>query len=384
MIFKQNQLNDQNFQDVCISIVRAGDLQALKSLLSENGKVHLDSPIGSLGLTFLHLSVIFGKAEIVRWLLGKRAKVDKKESFSGKTPLHLAAYYGRSDVLKDLLDHSKKFSVDEASCLPIHYACMGGHFDIVKKLISEGCFGNSVSQIGSPLDIAIRKQNLQLIDFLSSNIGISCIEPLNLIKDYGKTLMTTECLSPVYLALSMRQKEVATMLLEKFPQFPSREVRALWNTKGINMCFFSVEGRSSFLNTLFSSYEAIRISKQAKEWRELEKLRHPEGSVSGDLFRAILNDRIDDIEEIVSNKGVETLFESSEFFQETPMRLAIEVCYFPLFELLIEKRYFPEVLLVPFFQEWCFMDYIKAAGGFFQLISEKIQLINLKYYVVER
>ncbi len=383
-MFKKNPVNDQNFQDACVSVVQAGDLQALKNLLSGQGRVGIDTRIGRLGLTFLHLAVIFEQVEVVRWLLENKAKVNKKESYSGKTPLHMAAYYGRSEVLELLMEYSKSFSSDKAGCFPVHYACMNGHLDIVKKLISKGSLGNVVSQIGSPLDIAVRKQNLQLIDFLSNNIGISCVEPFDPINDYDQTLMKTDCLSPLHLALSMKQKEIAIMLLEKFPQFPSREIRNLWDAQGVNNHFFSLEVRDSFLKIFFSSHEATSISTKAEEWRDFESSRHQQGSVSRDLFQAILNDRIDVIKEIVAEKRLEALSESPDPLPATPMRLAIEVCYFPLFDWLIEKRYFPQVFSeLLFFQKWCFMDYEESAGGFFQVVPKELQVLHSKYHVIE-
>lgn len=157
------------------------------------------------------------------------------------------------------------------------------------------------------------------------------------------------------------------MLLEKFPQFPSREIRDLWDAKGVNNRFFSLQGRASFLNILFSSHEVARISKEVKEWRDFENSIHPKGSVTGDLFQSILDDRVNDIKEIVAEKGLEALLGSSDPFLVTPMRLAIEVCYFPLFDWLIEKRYFTQGFSgLSFFQKWCFMDYEESAGGFFQ------------------
>ena len=42
-MFKQNQVNDQNLQDACVFLVQAGDLQALKNLLSGQGRVDEES-----------------------------------------------------------------------------------------------------------------------------------------------------------------------------------------------------------------------------------------------------------------------------------------------------------------------------------------------------
>lgn len=107
VIFKQRQLKGQNFQDICVSVVQSGDLQALKNLLSGQGGIDVNTSIGRLGLTFLHLSAIFGEIKLARWLLDNKAKANKKEGYSGKTSAHIAAYYGDIEVLI-LLTHYRE------------------------------------------------------------------------------------------------------------------------------------------------------------------------------------------------------------------------------------------------------------------------------------
>jgi len=218
-MFKKKQ--SRRFQDVWVASVQSGDLKSVQNLLAQKEKQEINVPIGNLGLTPLHLSAVFNEVEIAAWLLENEAQIDKKESFSGKTALHLSAYYGHIDVLELLLKHSeevpasKVFLEDNAQCLPIHYGCMQEDQRIVKLLLKYGDQPNASSLIGTPLDIAIRKKNLPLADFLSSNAGISCLQSASLTLEFEDYLRTRSTLSPVHLAVIIGQKEIAERYCQK-------------------------------------------------------------------------------------------------------------------------------------------------------------------------
>ena len=91
ILFKKKNLKDQNFEDSCISVVQAGDLQALKNLLSGQRKVDINTPIGGMGLTFLHLCAVFNQIELATFLLEKNTKVNKRETLSRKTPSKISS-----------------------------------------------------------------------------------------------------------------------------------------------------------------------------------------------------------------------------------------------------------------------------------------------------
>ncbi|KAG8819474.1 hypothetical protein FRC17_010432 [Serendipita sp. 399] len=72
----------------------------LKALLETNPEV-LDS-IDSDGRTALHWASSSGAREIVQYLIGMQAQVDKQDE-SGWTALHIATSAGHQDIVIDLL-----------------------------------------------------------------------------------------------------------------------------------------------------------------------------------------------------------------------------------------------------------------------------------------
>ncbi len=385
--------NQRRAQDLYVLAIQSGDLSGLKNCLGENSKKEINTPVGKLGLTLLHLAAVFGQVEISRWLLQNGAKPQKKENFSGKTPLHLAAYYGHSDLIQLLQAHTKLYTPDNARCFPIHYACMGGHVDLVKKHFVIKGLCNGVSEVGSPLDIAIRMRNLPLADFLSSNIGVTCVEPEDILEDFEETLRRTDGLSPIHLALSMGEIEIAKMLLEKFPQFPSASLKNHWGVYEVNSRFFATRGRERYLELFFSSDEREGFVGESNDTVKSDSLIDPKQKIKLEICRAILNDQMDKIKEIVSHVGLETLTSPIDnswhakfsYAVYTPFSFAVDRCYFPLMEWLISKRAFLESdTKNGFFHSWSFMEYEQNAGGFFQLLASELEILTRKNYVAER
>ena len=385
-MFKQNQVNDQNLQDACVFLVQAGDLQALKNLLSGKGRVDIDTTIGRLGLSFLHLTAIFGEIRLARWLLENRAKVDKQESSSGKTPLHLAAYYGHLDLLDLFLKHSRKTMTDNAGCLPIHYACMGENIEGVQLLIKNGDKVNHFSEIGTPLDVAVRKKNFQIADLLSSNIGKPC-----LMNDIAGSRKRGFC-TPIHLAIASEQKELAEMLLQKFPQFPSGKLRKNWEWGDFSFRFFSYAERRDYLRLFFPPEEIPEVVEKINRYLENCSRRSLDldPSLKG-LFEAIEKGDLEGVRQIVQRHGIEALNQGLKkiLWQEdgplfTPVECAEELYFFPFFEWLIEERIFGDWTEgLGFFLRWFLMELDHSAGGFFKLIPRSLEVLNLRYHVMK-
>lgn len=373
-MFKKRQVNDQNFQDACVSVIQSGDLQALKNLLYKQRRIDADTPIGRLGLTLLHLAVVFGQPEITDWLIQSKANLEVKEFISGKTPLHLAAYYGRMDVLELLLKHARGFSVDKAKCSPIHYACMQEDLDVVRLLIRKFGEPNAPSNIGTPLEIAIRKKNFALADFLSGNIGLSSL--------VRRELDLESYLNPVFFAIASGQKDVAMMLLHKFPQFPSQETKRIWRANDLLEGFFSIPSRGEFLEFFYSSEEGGFVQNRVELWVNERKSEFLKDGSLLEVFSAILDGDLERLKAIVNAGGFGIL--TAKGSGSTPIEFAEEVCFFPLFEWLIEKHAFPEkVGGFGFFSKWCLMELDPSSGVFFHLIPKNLEVLNLRYHVMQ-
>lgn len=380
-MLKENR--NRRFQDMCVAIVQSDDLKALQNLLEKDKKIDLE--IGNFGLTFLHLCAIFGSVKIASWLLNNGAKVNKKECLSKKTPFHLAAYFGHLNILELLLKHSSqlspKLSIDKAGCLPIHYACMQGHLEIVHLLVKWVDNPNIFSKIGTPLDIAIRKGNYILADFLSSNIGLFCLISLNPEDRYDIDFQSRCCRSPFHLAVAADQKEIAKMLCHKFPQYPWDELKEFWDEIEEALSFFAILDRKSQLPLLYSSKEIPRVLETIDVWISNQKTKFPKSGALSELFQAVLNGDLNMVKSIVQAEGIEIL--SKEQSGLTPLGLADELCFFSLFDWLARTKLFyePHIVSGPFFSRWLHMEIDQMTGGFFHLILDEIEIITLKYHI---
>jgi len=381
-MLKLSEERSRRHQDLAVTIVQSDDLKGLQNFLGENAKSEVNASIGAHRLTFLHLCAIFGELRLANWLLENHAQVDKQEVLSGKTPLHLAAYYGHIELLDLFLKYSKTGVHDKVVCLPIHYACMQEHLEVVQFLIRGNENPHTFSYIGTPLDITIRKKNLQLVDFLANNMGASCVESLD--KDRRKLdLHARRSLSPVHLAIATNQEEVTRLLLSKFPQFPSKELKRKWGKLGFEERLFSVRSRQCFLEYLYPPEEMSCVL-----WRIKEYIDGWESKLSGDdfslkLFQFLLEEDLDGLDRVFQREGMEVLSRTRSGFNV--LKVAEELSLFSLFERLVQQEIFFERPVKPksFVYDWFFMEHFQKAGGFFRLIPRELQITTLKYYMVQ-
>lgn len=124
------------------------------------------------GFSPLHLAAWYDRSRIIKLLREHGAKVDKEEQNTKKTALHIAAYYGYLDSCKVLMqDNSSINSEDVALFTPLHYAALRGHLKIV-ELLSENIkdlWKGSVC--GTPIDVAIRHQNIDVTDYIIKKLN---------------------------------------------------------------------------------------------------------------------------------------------------------------------------------------------------------------------
>jgi len=357
-MFKQER--DRKTQDVWVASVQSGDLKSVQNLLSQKVMREINAPISNLGLTLLHLSAIFNQVEIAAWLLENKAKIDKKESTSGKTALHMAAYYGHRDILELLLKHSeelpdsKTFVEDKAKCRPIHYSCMHENRRATELLLKYGDEPNALSRIGTPLDIAIRKKNLQLADFLSSNVGIACLQSAFLSPEYEDYLGIRNNMSPVHLAAVTGQKEIAEMLLRKFPQFPSYYLKRDWKLQQL----LPILEKDQLLRFLYTTEEIPQVIESVREY-----VKNMKSTYSSEIFQAIMDLDLNRAKKAVQQEGYEMLTTQTIPPSLTPFELAELVCFTAFFDWLIEKKLIPDFSFqTSFFTRWYFMEADRDAG----------------------
>ena len=89
------------------------------------------------GLTPLQYAVESGKADLVKYLLGRNAEVNSK-NLAYNSPLHTAALLGDLEILKLLLEAEAKVNrVNVRGETPLLLAASKNHWEVVKLLLQR-------------------------------------------------------------------------------------------------------------------------------------------------------------------------------------------------------------------------------------------------------
>ncbi|XP_071086114.1 ankyrin repeat domain-containing protein 50-like isoform X2 [Haliotis cracherodii] len=127
------------------------------------------SHIDKEGNNILHVACRGGHVEMVEHVLPQGDFDINCKGQYGRTPLMLAAFYGHIDVYDLLCEKGADVSlVDNKGNNTLHVACMGGHVDMVKYILSHGLVDiNSHGQDGrTPLMLATQWEPRAVFDLL--------------------------------------------------------------------------------------------------------------------------------------------------------------------------------------------------------------------------
>ncbi|XP_065565795.1 putative ankyrin repeat protein RF_0381 [Artemia franciscana] len=121
----------------------------------------------------LHLAVKKGSADVCNLLIKSGAELDAT-NVCGKTPLGTAIKTSNLDLVKFLLNRGANPNCGE--CL--HHAVKEGRADICKLLIGFGAkLDARNANKDTPLHVAVRNNNLELVKFLLVKIQTTVVNP---------------------------------------------------------------------------------------------------------------------------------------------------------------------------------------------------------------
>ncbi|KAL3120895.1 hypothetical protein niasHT_004526 [Heterodera trifolii] len=174
-------------------------------LLVEEGKADIESA-DSYGKTALMVACSFQKCDIVRYLIGKRAKVDRTDA-KGISPLHLECIDGHLEIVKLLVEVGKADieNRDSYGNAPLMIASKKRKFDIAYYLIEKGAKVDRANAKGiSPLLSACIDGHLEIVKLLVE-VGKADIEKADSVIGW----------SPLMVASNIQKWDIFRYLIEK-------------------------------------------------------------------------------------------------------------------------------------------------------------------------
>ncbi len=146
--------------------IRKGDVAAVKALVEKTPQL-LDARDGD-GMTPLHHAALGGNADLIKYLVGKGAKLELQDARL-KTPLHLAAMNDRKDAVAALLKGGAALETRDDYLRTALVLCARerGQAASGRVLIEAGADVNAVDKFGSSaVDLAAWRGKSEFVDLL--------------------------------------------------------------------------------------------------------------------------------------------------------------------------------------------------------------------------
>ncbi|KAF3137256.1 Leucine-rich repeat serine/threonine-protein kinase 2 [Orbilia oligospora] len=133
-----NRRSNGSGETPLIAAARKGFIKIVEILVRE--RADLDGKEYSLQWTAFSCAIVGGHAAVVEFLVSKGADLETKDKY-GQTPLMLAAEWEREQIVDILLrrgaDRDPTAKDSQSMGLPL-YAAMGGHLELVERLLHQG------------------------------------------------------------------------------------------------------------------------------------------------------------------------------------------------------------------------------------------------------
>jgi ankyrin repeat protein len=170
--------------------------------------VTIDVNIRDSSNTYLiQYAIMYNNIDIINILLNMNCKVDFID-IEGHTILYNPIKYGYNNIIKTLLDNDNVLGiplvdiVDKFGSLPIHYTIQFDNLDAFNIILEKSRYLNKLDDKGySPLHLAIKKKNYQMIKTLVNNDNVN----VNITTHIGE--------SPLHLACNYEDVSIIEILL---------------------------------------------------------------------------------------------------------------------------------------------------------------------------
>jgi ankyrin repeat protein len=145
--------------------IGGGHAEVVKFLITRKAKVNMADTCH--GRTALHQASIQGHIPMMELLMSKGAKHDVR-THVGSTPLHLAAVRGRKEAVACLLDHGADINNEatHSGLTSLMMAAYKGHLETVKLLVLKGADMKKQWKGLTALDYAALEGHEKVVDFL--------------------------------------------------------------------------------------------------------------------------------------------------------------------------------------------------------------------------
>jgi len=161
--------HDKDYLNILMMASEVGCFSLVKSLVDKidvNERTHI-------GTTALFSAVAGNNIKIVQFLIKKGVEVNATDNPSNVEALLFAVTQGEVQMVKILLDAGANPNRrgKQLKSTPIHYAVIGQRYALVELLLKYGADPTvKAKRLGTPLDIAKRKNDRRMIDLLRGKL----------------------------------------------------------------------------------------------------------------------------------------------------------------------------------------------------------------------
>lgn len=212
--------------------------------------------------SFIALCSFFGSIKCFNSLLYYYEKtenlmqINQKDHFH-RSPIHFACFGGNFSIIKNLLKYNENFDcVDKDGLKPIHYAAIGGKIDVIKYFFTNkfDVFSCNNKNYYSPLHIACKYGYLDIVEYY-----VEFIIPKSEVNDYNNflSLFCPNKITPLHIACKWNNDSIIDYFIKKNLLF----VQMNYNSNASPLQFACQYGSLYFLKQMTNSKYEIANNK---------------------------------------------------------------------------------------------------------------------------